>query len=81
MATLLAHKVVCITGASRGIGRTTALTFAKAGAAVAISARSSGALDETKALILKEVPGATVEKFVVDVTKAEHFCSCAFEGI
>ncbi|KZV64031.1 NAD-P-binding protein [Peniophora sp. CONT] len=65
-------KALFITGASRGIGRTTALTFAKAGASVAISARSSGALDETKALILKEVPHAKVEKFVVDVTKAEE---------
>ena len=64
-------KACFLTGASRGIGRTTALVFAKAGASVAISARSSAALDETKALILKEVPGARVEKFVVDVTKAE----------
>ncbi|KZV66972.1 NAD-P-binding protein [Peniophora sp. CONT] len=65
-------KALFITGASRGIGRTTALTFAKAGASVAIAARFSDALDETKALILKEVPQAKVEKYVVDVTKAEE---------
>ncbi|KZV60411.1 NAD-P-binding protein [Peniophora sp. CONT] len=68
----LKGKALFITGASRGIGRTTALTFAQAGASVAIAARSSAALDETKALILEEVPQAKVEKFVVDVTKAEE---------
>ncbi|KZV66967.1 NAD-P-binding protein [Peniophora sp. CONT] len=68
----LKGKALFITGASRGIGRTTALTFAKAGADVAIAARSSAALDETEALILKEIPGAKVEKYVVDVTKSEE---------
>ncbi|KZV69178.1 NAD-P-binding protein [Peniophora sp. CONT] len=60
-------KAVFITGASRGIGRVTAVTFAKAGAAVAIAARSESALEETKAAVLKEVPEAKVEKYVVDV--------------
>ncbi|VDC05479.1 unnamed protein product [Peniophora sp. CBMAI 1063] len=68
----LKGKALFITGASRGIGRTTAIAFAKAGASVAISARSSSALDETKALILRDVPEAKVEKYVVDVTKAEE---------
>ena len=63
---------VFITGASRGIGRTTAITFAKAGAGVAISARSEQALGETKALILQEVPKAKVEVYVADVTKIEE---------
>ncbi|VDC05478.1 unnamed protein product [Peniophora sp. CBMAI 1063] len=66
----LKGKAVFITGASRGIGRTTAVTFAKAGASVAVTARSSAALDETKALVLKAVPEAKVEKFVVDIAKA-----------
>ena len=65
-------KNVFITGASRGIGRTTAITFAKAGAGVAISARSEQALGETKALILQEVPKAKVEVYVADVTKTEE---------
>ncbi|VDC05476.1 unnamed protein product [Peniophora sp. CBMAI 1063] len=63
-------KAVFITGGSRGIGRATALTFAKAGASVAIFARSSTGLDEIKALILKEMPQTKVEKFVADVTRA-----------
>lgn len=41
------NKVAFITGASRGIGRETALAFARAGFDLAISARS---LDEGKAM-------------------------------
>ena len=63
-------KAIFITGASRGIGRSTALTFAKAGAAIAIAARSASALDETEVLILQEVPNAKVMKYIVDVTKS-----------
>jgi NAD(P)-dependent dehydrogenase (short-subunit alcohol dehydrogenase family) len=40
----LARKVVLITGASRGIGRATALGFASAGASVAVLARSTASL-------------------------------------
>ena len=62
-------KAAFITGASRGIGRATAVTFAKAGAAVAIAARTVSGLDETEAQILKESPGAKIKKYSVDVTK------------
>ncbi|VDB90969.1 unnamed protein product [Peniophora sp. CBMAI 1063] len=61
------NKAVFITGASRGIGRVTAITFAKAGAAIAIAARTDSALEETKADVLKEAPDAKVEKYIVDV--------------
>ncbi|VDC05194.1 unnamed protein product [Peniophora sp. CBMAI 1063] len=62
-------KSVFVTGASRGIGRSTAITFAKAGAAVAIAARSQEGLQETKALLLQEVPEGRVVTYTVDVTK------------
>ena len=48
MAKSLAGKTAVITGAGRGIGRSIALTFAEAGADIAICARSSEALDVGK---------------------------------
>ena len=41
------NKVACITGASKGIGKATALAFAHEGASIAISARSGAMLEET----------------------------------
>ncbi|KAI0266641.1 NAD-P-binding protein [Russula aff. rugulosa BPL654] len=60
-------KVVLVTGASRGIGRETALQYARAGASVAIVARSREALDETRDLIVAAVPGADVLVLTADV--------------
>lgn len=49
----LAGKVALVTGGSRGIGKAIALTFADAGADVAISSRKQAALDEVAAEIRK----------------------------
>lgn len=49
----LAGKRAFVTGASRGLGRDFALTLAGAGADLAISSRSIGALDSTRAAIEK----------------------------
>ncbi|KAI0034543.1 NAD-P-binding protein [Vararia minispora EC-137] len=60
-------KVAFITGASRGIGRAIALFYAKAGASVAISARKQETLQQTKDIILEDVPHAQVGIFPADV--------------
>ena len=46
MAVNLSGKVILVTGASRGIGRSVALSAAKAGAEVIITGRTMGALEE-----------------------------------
>ena len=60
-------KVVFVTGASRGIGQETAITYAKAGANVAIVGRSQETLDETAAAIRAVVSGAHILAIPADV--------------
>jgi NAD(P)-dependent dehydrogenase (short-subunit alcohol dehydrogenase family) len=64
-------KVVLVTGASRGVGRETALQYARAGASVAIVARTEDALGETRDIIVDAVPGADVLVLVADVRDVE----------
>jgi len=66
--------VVLITGGSRGIGAEIAFQYARAGAALALVARTQAALDVTRDAIIRERPSAQVLTFpadVRDVAKAE----------
>lgn len=65
----LKGKNVIITGASRGIGRATALEFATEGANVAICARGAEALEKTRADIAAH--GVTVHAQTCDVSNAD----------
>ncbi|KAI0311037.1 NAD-P-binding protein [Amylostereum chailletii] len=65
-------KVVFITGASRGIGRETALHYALAGAIVAIASRQQDTLDDAKLAIVSSAPDAKVLTFPVDVRDADQ---------
>lgn len=58
--------VVVITGASSGIGKATALAFAKEGASLTLAARRKSALDDTVAAC--EALGAPATAVAVDVT-------------
>ena len=65
----LAAHVCLVTGGGRGIGRAIALALAKAGAKVAVLARSRNELAETVGLI--QADGGTAELFPADVTDAD----------
>jgi short-subunit dehydrogenase len=60
----LEGRVVAITGAGGGIGRALAVAFARAGCAVALSDRSTEALEATRAAL---PPGTRVHVATVDV--------------
>lgn len=72
----LDHRVALITGASRGIGRSIATTFAAAGASVMLSSRKSEGLEAVRDEILAAVPDADVEVFVANAGDLEAARAC-----
>src|SRR5690554_7635419 len=65
----LANKIVVVTGASAGVGRATAVEFARQGATVALLARGQAGLDGAKAEV--EAAGGRGWTAVVDVADAQ----------
>ena len=68
----LAGKTCLITGAGSGIGRATAILFAREGASVAVADVSRESADETVAMVASDADAATsggsATAFTVDVT-------------
>ncbi len=67
--TLRRPKVVVVTGASAGVGRATALAFARAGADVALLARDAQALEDVAAQI--RCAGVSALPLPLDVSRAD----------
>jgi len=65
-------KIAFITGASSGIGRETAITFARAGTSLILTARRADQLDKTKQLCLDANKDVKVHTIELDVSKPDQ---------
>src|SRR4051812_41633386 len=73
------EKTIVITGASSGVGRATAIEFARHGAKIVLAARNMEALDEVES-ICREM-GALALPVKTDVTDAEAMKSLATTAV
>ena len=77
MGTRFAEKVVLVTGASAGIGRTTAIAFASEGAMVVVSGRSTEGLAGTVKAI--EAIGGQADAIAAEISDAGQVASLIAE--
>src|SRR6187455_2648826 len=68
----LENQLALVSASSKGIGLAIARALAKEGARVIINGRTAASVDEAVARIAAEVPGAKLEKFAADLSRAEE---------
>jgi NAD(P)-dependent dehydrogenase (short-subunit alcohol dehydrogenase family) len=69
-------RTVLVTGASRGIGRATALAFAAQGSNVVLTSRRQQALDEVAVEIKRNSPGVGVLAYAAHAAEPEQAEAC-----
>ncbi|MBP3962083.1 SDR family NAD(P)-dependent oxidoreductase [Paenibacillus lignilyticus] len=74
-------RVVMITGAGTGLGRATAIDFARDGAQVVLLGRRQGKLDETAALIEEVRPGSNALVIACDIASDEAVQAAVTQAI
>lgn len=63
----MVNRLIVVVGAGPGLGRTTAVTFAKQGFAVGLLSRNTKRLEEDVAAVKASAPGVQVKSYTVDV--------------
>jgi NAD(P)-dependent dehydrogenase (short-subunit alcohol dehydrogenase family) len=74
-------RTVIVTGASRGIGKATAMAFAAQGDNVVLTSRKQGALDEVAAEITAAHPGVEVLAHAAHAAEPEQAAVCVEAAI
>src|SRR4051794_41180068 len=74
-------RTVLVTGASRGIGKATAVAFARQGCNVVLTSRRQGALDEVGAEIAAACPAVGVLAHAAHAAEPEQAAACVEAAI
>ena len=73
-------KTFLVTGVTAGLGHDTALELARHGARVVLGARNPAKLEQTIATITAEVPDASLERLIIDVSDLSSVRQAAREA-